>query len=124
MKKSTDGTPERRGKYSKTGYNSPIDAALDIIGGKYKVSILYNLRNDALRFGQLRRLVPKATQRMLTNQLRELESDGMIHREVYREVPPRVEYSLTSEGKTLNPILVSLCNWGKLRLGIRASNEA
>ncbi len=78
MKKSTDETPERRGKYSNSGYNSPIDATLDIIGGKYKVSILYNLRNDALRFGQLRRLVPKATQRMLTKQLRELESDGMI----------------------------------------------
>ena len=123
MKKSTDEAPERRGKYSKSGYNSPIDATLDIIGGKYKVSILYNLRNDTLRFGQLRRLVPKATQRMLTKQLRELESDGMIHREVFREVPPHVEYSLTAEGKTLNPILVSLCNWGKLRLAIRASKE-
>src|SRR5258705_340332 len=61
MKKSTDEAPERRGKYSNSGYNSPIDATLDIIGGKYKVSILYNLRNDPLRFGQLRPLVPPVT---------------------------------------------------------------
>ena len=116
MKNTVDGTPGRKGKYSKTGYNSPIDAALDVIAGKYKVSILYNLRSGVLRFGELRRVMPKATQHMVTHQLRELERDGMIHREIHREIPPRVEYSLTTEGKTLIPVLVCLCNWGRLRL--------
>jgi len=71
-----------KGKYARTGYISPIDAALEVIGGKYKVAVLYHLRESAVRFGELRRLVPSATQRMLTKQLRELERDGMIRREL------------------------------------------
>jgi DNA-binding HxlR family transcriptional regulator len=109
------GTPGR-GKYSRSGYTSPIDATLEVIGGKYKVAILYHLCQGVQRFGELRRLVPLATQRMLTHQLRELESDKLIHRQVFAEVPPRVEYSLTPYGKTLVPVLQALCNWGKSRI--------
>jgi DNA-binding HxlR family transcriptional regulator len=93
--------PQRvpQGKYARTGYTSPIDAALQVIGGKYKVAILYHLA----RFGELRRLMPLATSRMLTKQLRELERDGMIRRKVFRQVPPRVDYFLTREGRSLGP---------------------
>jgi DNA-binding HxlR family transcriptional regulator len=100
-KKNKEISAKRRGKYSRTGYTSPIDATLEVIGGKYKVAILYHLCKGAQRFGELRRLVPLATQRMLTNQLRELESDKLVHRQVFAEVPPKVEYSLTPLGKTL-----------------------
>jgi DNA-binding HxlR family transcriptional regulator len=116
MKKDKEIGVKNRGKYSRTGYTSPIDATLEVIGGKYKVAILYHLCKGVQRFGQLRRLVPSATQRMLTNQLRELESDKLIHRQVFAEVPPKVEYSLTPHGKTLVPVLQSLCNWGKARI--------
>ncbi|MEJ0001053.1 MAG: helix-turn-helix domain-containing protein [Verrucomicrobiota bacterium] len=116
MKKKKDISSKRRGKYFHSGYTSPIDATLEVIGGKYKVAILYHLCKGARRFGELRRLVPSATQRMLTNQLRELEGDQLIHRRVFAEVPPRVEYSLTPLGKTLIPALQALCNWGKSRI--------
>jgi DNA-binding HxlR family transcriptional regulator len=105
-----------KGKYARTGYVSPIDAALEIIGGKYKVAILYYIRESVLRFGELRRKMPLATKRMLTKQLRELERDGMIDRKVFRQVPPRVDYSLTKEGKSIVPILEDLCEWGKRRI--------
>ena len=115
MKTNKEIGAKKRGKYSRTGYTSPIDATLEVIGGKYKVAILYNLCRGVQRFGELRRLVPLATQRMLTNQLRELESDKLIHRRVFAEVPPKVEYSLTPYGKTLVPVLQALCNWGQSR---------
>lgn len=95
-------------------YVCPVEATLDVIGGKWKGVILYYLhQQDVLRFGELRRLVPGATQQMLTKQLRELENDGVIHREVYREVPPKVEYSLTDLGRSLGPIVNLMCAWGK-----------
>ena len=112
----TDRLHIPKGKYVRTGYVSPIDAALEIIGGKYKVAILYYIRESVLRFGELRRLMPLATKRMLTKQLRELERDGMIDRKVFRQVPPRVDYSLTKEGKSIVPILEDLCEWGKRRM--------
>jgi len=112
----TDRLHILKGKYARTGYVSPIDAALEIIGGKYKVAILYYIRESVLRFGELRRLMPLATKRMLTKQLRELERDGMIDRKVFRQVPPRVDYSLTKEGKSIVPILEDLCEWGKRRM--------
>ena len=105
-----------QGKYARTGYTSPIDAALEVIGGKYKVAILYHLRASVVRFGQLRRLMPLATARMLTKQLRELERDGLIRRKVFRQVPPRVDYCLSPEGRSLVPILETLCDWGKRRM--------
>jgi DNA-binding HxlR family transcriptional regulator len=106
-----------QGKYARTGYTSPIDAALEVIGGKYKVTILYHLRASVVRFGELRRLMPVVTQRMLTKQLRELERDGILRRKVFRQVPPRVDYMLTQEGRSVVPILEALCEWGKRRIG-------
>lgn len=91
----------------------PIEATLDIIGGKWKGMILHRLLTGTARFSELRRSVPGVTQRMLTRQLRELERDGVIHRQVYAEVPARVEYSLTEFGLSLGPILVAMNAWGE-----------
>ena len=91
----------------------PVDVALSFIGGKYKTIILYHLFHNTLRFSQLQRLIPKATQKVLTQQLRELEKDNIIHREVYPVVPPKTEYSMTEFGKTLYPIIEAMSNWGK-----------
>lgn len=91
----------------------PVEAALDIIGGKWKGVILYHLlKDEVLRFGEIRRVLPGVTQRMLTKQLRELERDGVVVREVYAEVPPRVEYSLTETGKSLREVIKALEVWG------------
>jgi DNA-binding HxlR family transcriptional regulator len=117
IKKDTMASKSR--KYSSTGYATPIDATLEVIGGKYKVAILYHLRNGVLRFGELRRAMPAATQRMVTNQLRELEHDKLISREVFKQVPPRVEYAMTKSGLSLLPILEAMCEWGKKRIAAR-----
>ncbi len=93
-----------------------VEATLEILGGKWKGVILYQLRDELKRFNQLKRLLPKITQRMLTRQLRELEHDGLIHREVYPQVPPKVEYSLTDSGKSLIPIIMLLKDWGDSNL--------
>lgn len=93
-----------------------LDAAVAVVGGKWKPLILWALQDEARRFGELRRHVPGVSEKMLTQQLRELESDGIVHREVYREVPPRVEYSLTPLGRTLNAALLPLGEWGEANL--------
>ncbi len=99
-------------------YDWPIDATLAVIGGKWKPLIIYELNDQTLRFSQLLdHLQPRITQRMLTKQLRELESDGLIARKVYAQVPPKVEYSLTVLGKSLMPILDQLCKWGSEHMG-------
>jgi DNA-binding HxlR family transcriptional regulator len=91
----------------------PVEQALDIVGGRWKAILLFHLlTNPVLRFGELRRRIPGATQRMLTLQLRELEHDGCVERRVYSEVPPRVEYSVTPFGRTLLPVVMALCDWG------------
>ena len=90
-----------------------VSKALDVIGGKWKSVALYHLLNRPLRFNQLRRMMPDVTQRMLTLQLRELERDGLVQRTVYPVVPPHVEYRLTPTGRTLEPMLLMLRNWGK-----------
>src|SRR5215813_1371101 len=90
----------------------PIKTTLDVIGGKWKPLILFFLKGGTLRFSDLRRRVPNVTQKMLTDRLRELERDGIVHREVYAQVPPKVEYSLTAYGKTLAPILKAMAAWG------------
>lgn len=99
------------------GAHCPVEAALNLIGGKYKVLILYHLaETDVLRFNELQKQTPNATPKMLTQQLRELEHDGLISRKVYPVVPPKTEYSLTGFGKSLMPVLDSLCTWGKQHL--------
>lgn len=90
-----------------------VDEALDIIVGKWKpIIILQLLDNGTMRFGELKRSIPDITQKMLTKQLRDLESEDIIHREVYPEVPPKVEYSITEYGIELKPIMVSMHEWG------------
>jgi DNA-binding HxlR family transcriptional regulator len=96
----------------------PAEATLAVIGGRWKVPVLFQLFQGVKRFSELRRALPSVTQKMLTQQLRELERDGILHREVYAQVPPKVEYSLTPRGETLRPIIDAMCDWGrKLRDG-------
>ena len=92
--------------------NCPVEATLDLIGGKYKALILWHLSEKKLRFSELRKMITTATPKMLTQQLRELESQALIHREVFPVVPPKVEYSLTELGRSLMPILVAMRDWG------------
>lgn len=92
--------------------NCPVEATLELIGGKYKALILWHLSSGKLRFSQLKSCIPKATPKMLTQQLRELEQQKLIHREVYPVIPPKVEYSLTETGRSLMPILVAMRDWG------------
>ncbi len=95
----------------KTANTCPVEATLDLIGGKYKALILWHLSEKKLRFSELKKVV-SATPKMLTQQLRELEAQSLIHREVFPVVPPRVEYSLTELGRSLMPILVAMRDWG------------
>ena len=90
----------------------PVSATLDLIGGKYKALIIWHLAEGTLRFSQLNKLIPNATAKMLTQQLREMEQQKLLHREVFPVVPPRVEYSLTPLGKSLMPVLISMRDWG------------
>lgn len=90
-----------------------MDAALDMVGGKWKALILWALHVNPHRFGELKREIPGVTEKMLIQQLREMETDGLIHREVYRQVPPKVEYSLTELGQSLNSALDPLGSWGE-----------
>jgi len=92
--------------------NCPVAATLDLIGGKYKALILWHLADGKLRFSELKKVVKSATPKMLTQQLREMEAQDLIHREVFPVIPPRVEYSLTELGKSLMPILVAMRDWG------------
>ena len=92
--------------------NCPVAATLELIGGKYKALILWNLAEKKLRFSELRNTIQGATPKMLTQQLRELEAQNLIHREVFAVVPPKVEYSLTELGRSLLPILVTMRDWG------------
>ena len=91
----------------------PVEVTLDAIGGKWKPAIVHYLLQDKKRFGELRRLMPKATHQMLTLQLRELERDGIVRRQIYAQVPPKVEYSLTERGRSLGPILRVMHEWGE-----------
>lgn len=90
----------------------PVEATINLIGGKYKSLILWRLTDGTMRFSQLRKEVPCATPKMLTQQLRELEKDGFIIRTVYPVVPPKVEYSLTPFGKSIKPVLKAMFKWG------------
>ncbi len=94
-------------------FGCPIEAALDVIGNKWKGIILYHLLSGTKRFNELRRLMPGITQRVLTLQLRELETDSVINRTIYAEIPPKVEYNLSERGQSLKPILIALRDWGE-----------
>lgn len=95
-----------------SSFNCPVEATIELIGGKYKAVILWHLIEDKKRFSELKRLIPKATEKMLAQQLRDMEKDGLIIRTVYPVVPPKVEYSLSEFGKSIIPVLDSMCNWG------------
>jgi DNA-binding HxlR family transcriptional regulator len=98
-------------------YFCGIDAAMDVVSGKWKSLILWELHNYGVRrFAELRRGLPGVSEKMLIQHLREMEDDGLVHREVYREVPPRVEYSLTEDGVSLNAALAPLGEWGTARI--------
>jgi len=93
-------------------FGCPVEATLEVVGGKWKGIILYYLLQDTLRFSELRRVMPNITQRMLTKQLRELEAANIVTRKVYAEVPPKVEYSISDYGTTLAPVIQALQQWG------------
>jgi DNA-binding HxlR family transcriptional regulator len=95
-------------------YTCSVAVTVDVIGGKWKGVILYHLISGPKRFNELRRIISDITQRMLTLQLRELEQDGIVHREIYQQIPPKVEYSLTDFGETLKPIIYLMRDWGKV----------
>lgn len=95
----------------------PVTTTLSVIGGKWKPIILYIIKKDKKRFGEIKKMIPTITQKMLTQQLRELEEDHVIERKVYAVVPPKVEYSLTRYGRTLLPIMEAMAKWGASHKG-------
>lgn len=95
-------------------FQCPVDAGLALMAGKWKPRILWKLyRYQTMRFGQFKRMLPDITDKMLTQQLRELEADGLIIRKVYPVVPPKVEYTLSTFGKTLEPVIAAIATWGE-----------
>ena len=115
-------TPTMTRKYNwKTGCD--VEATLSVIGGRWKPILVCHLLDGRKRFGELRRLTPNATERMITLQLRELEADGVIARHVYAEVPPRVEYEVTEFGRSLEAILVLMQEWGSAFKARRLAEE-
>lgn len=93
-------------------YTCPIEITLSVIGGKWKPIILWHLSKDGIkRYGELKKSLNGITHKMLSTQLKELEADGLINRKEYQQVPPKVEYSLTERGKTIMPILSTMCEW-------------
>jgi DNA-binding HxlR family transcriptional regulator len=104
-------------------YSCGLEAALEIVGGKWTVLVLWNLAQGSRRFGELRRLVPGISEKMLIQTLREMQEDGIVTRRDYQEVPPRVDYSLTAFGKSLTEVLRPLCEWGTKHM-TRIANRA
>ncbi|MBU2664497.1 helix-turn-helix transcriptional regulator [Actinoplanes bogorensis] len=108
-------------------YGCPVELAVDVIGGRWRVVILARLKEGAHRYGELRRLTPGISEKMLTQRLRELEADGLVTRKDHETVPPHVEYSLTEEGRSLAPVLQALYDWGverAARTGARVGSGA
>lgn len=102
----------------------PAEITLRVVGGTWKVPILYHLRASTLRFSELRRVLAGVSQKVLTQQLRELEADGVVSRRVFAQVPPRVEYSLTPLGRSLEPVVLAMVQWGKSNAGRFGAREA
>jgi DNA-binding HxlR family transcriptional regulator len=100
-----------------------VEGTLRYIDGKWKGVVLYHLFEGTMRFNEIRRRIPNCTQRMLTNQLRELETDGLIGRKVYAQVPPKVEYSLTPRGRSLEPVITALKVWGDANVALAPDPE-
>lgn len=100
----------------KQPYNDGLGPVFEIIGGKWKALILWELHDSAVRFGALKRRISGISEKMLIQQLREMEADCLVHREMFHQVPPRVDYSLTPLGESLNEALTPLCEWGKRNL--------
>lgn len=125
---STENMPKEIPKLFLNQYSCPVSGTLDVIGGKWKGVILYHLLDGKKRFSELKKLNSGITQRMLTLQLRELEADGILHREVYPIVPPKVEYSLTDFGESLKPLVLLMREWGEEHMETvlvqRAKNDA
>ena len=107
-------------KHKKDEYKCPLEATMDIIGGKYKGVIIGHLINKTLRYNELQKLISHATPKMLIQQLKELETDGIIKRKLYPVVPPKTEYSLTKRGETLIPAIIELNKWGMNYLSVLA----
>jgi DNA-binding HxlR family transcriptional regulator len=132
MKKAKSPTGFHAGECAKEGkleHAVIIENVLRVIGGKWKVLIVFHLsQNEVVRFGELRRKIPGVTQRILTNQLREMEADGLINRKVYPEVPPKVEYSLSDVGSELKAVYIEMKKWGdknsKLLARVQKAHEA
>ncbi|WP_424081423.1 winged helix-turn-helix transcriptional regulator [Mycobacterium sp.] len=103
-------------------FECPVEATLAVIGGKWKAVLIFHLMTDGpQRFAELRRKTRGISERILSRQLRELQSDGIVHREVFAEVPPKVEYSLTEYGESLRPVTEAMCQWGKRHMGAGAA---
>lgn len=108
----TDADRRQRHDVYDCSEGCPVEATLELIGGKWKGLALYHLMERAVRFSELKRRMGSVTQRMLTKQLRELEADGLVRRKVFPVIPPKVEYSLTKKGESLRPIIMALKEWG------------
>lgn len=93
-----------------------VQTTLGVLGGKWKILILWHVRNQPKRFSELKRLIPEISEKVLIQQLRDLEKDGIVYRHDYAEMPPKVDYSFTEYGKSLKPVLRMLCNWGEKHL--------
>lgn len=94
-------------------FRCDVEATLSVIGGKWKLMLVWYLREAPRRFNEIRRQFPEISQKVLTQQLREMEADGVVHREIFREIPPKVEYSLTALGASLGPVMIALDDWGR-----------
>lgn len=105
-------------QWNKKSYHCPVEVSMDILSGKWKCLMLWHLHEGTKRYKELEKIVPGVSQKMLTQQLKELEKDGLVTRTVYPEVPPRVEYDLTELGKTAFPILEIMHNWATKKLGV------
>ena len=116
MPRHAKATRTRLRAASEPHVQCPIELTMRTIGGKWKIPIIWQLTGGTRRFGELKKALPNITQKMLTVQLRELESAGVVHREVFPVVPPHVEYSLTDTGRSLKPIFTAMCNWGRQSL--------
>lgn len=119
MKKAAKAHSRRKLKLE-TDEDCPVEMTIEVIGGRWKCPIVHHLLEGTKRFNELRKLIPAASQRMLTKHLRELEGDGIIHREVFAEVPPRTEYSLTDTGRSLEPIMWAMHDWAVENLGVES----